>query len=131
MNLDQLITFLKVYQLGSFLEAAKQMYLPQPTISHRITQLEKEMGKPLLIRGKGTVRLTEEGKVLLPYARSIANAVQEAHEAVTSVEKGAIGKLSIGCSNPFTNCILPDALDSFITVYPNISIQVRSYPLRC
>lgn len=127
MNLDQVITFLKVYQIGSFQEAANQMYLPQPTISHRITQLEKELGKTLLIRGKGKVRLTEEGKAFLPYARQIIGAIQEGRNAVTSVENGSIGKLSIGCNNSFANCILPGVLDSFITDYPKIALKVNCY----
>ncbi|AOZ90759.1 LysR family transcriptional regulator [Paenibacillus crassostreae] len=45
MNLEQINTFLQVYQLQSFKEASYQMYLPQPTISQRIIQLEKELGK--------------------------------------------------------------------------------------
>jgi DNA-binding transcriptional LysR family regulator len=127
MNLDQITTFLKIYQIGSFQEAASQMYLPQPTISHRITQLEKELGKTLLIRGKGKVRLTEGGKAFLPYARQIISAIQEGRDAVSSLEQGAIGKLAIGCNNSFAECILPAALDSFMQDYPKVALKVHCY----
>ncbi|MEX1029925.1 MAG: LysR family transcriptional regulator [Paenibacillaceae bacterium] len=127
MNLEQITTFLKVYQIGSFQEAANQMYLPQPTISHRITQLEKELGNTLLIRGRGKVRLTEEGKAFLPYARQIINAIQEGRDAISSLEQGAIGKLAIGCNNSFAYSVLPGVLDTFIADYPKVALKLHCY----
>lgn len=127
MNLDQILTFLTVYQMGNYQKAADHLYLPQPTISHRITQLEKDLGKSLLIRGKGNVKLTEEGKAFLPYARRILGALQEGKEAVEKVMQGETGKLSIGCTNVFAAHVLPNVLDSFSQFYPHISIKVYSY----
>ncbi|MEK3725340.1 LysR family transcriptional regulator [Paenibacillus sp. FSL H8-0034] len=127
MNLEQITTFLQVYQIGSFQETANQMYLPQPTISHRITQLEKELGKSLLIRGKGRVRLTEEGKAFLPYARHILGSLQEGRNAVASVEQGSAGKLTIGCNNSFASCVMPEVLDTFMVEYPKVALKVQCY----
>ncbi|WP_020620378.1 LysR family transcriptional regulator [Paenibacillus daejeonensis] len=127
MNLDQILTFLKVYQVGSFQEAASQLYLPQPTVSHRIHQLEKIVGNPLLIRGKGAVRLTEEGKAFLPYARMVSSAVREGQEAVDQVKSGASGKLAIGCNNSFASCIMPEVLDTFTRKHPDVSIKIYCY----
>ncbi|NHN29488.1 LysR family transcriptional regulator [Paenibacillus agricola] len=127
MNLEQITTFLQVYQIGSFQETANQMFLPQPTISHRITQLERELGKPLLIRGKGKVRLTEEGKAFLPYARHILGSLQEGREAVASVEQGSAGKLTLGSNNSFASSVLPEVLDSFMTEYPKVALKVQCY----
>ena len=127
MNLEQISTFLQVYQCGSFQEASLQLYLPQPTVSHRIAHLEKELGKTLLIRSKGAVRLTEEGKAFLPYARNILGALQEGREAVLRVDKGEIGKLSLGCYTSITNCLMPHVLDDFRSDYPNIPIKIFSF----
>lgn len=128
MNLDQLVTFLKVYQLGSYQKAAQQLFIPQPTITHRINQLEKELGHTLLIRGKGRVELTEEGKAFLPYARAALGSIEAGHEAVERVRLGAEGKLTIGCSVSFATCVLPEVLDSFMAKHPNLSMEVCSYP---
>lgn len=124
MNLEQIITFLQVYQLQSFKEAAYQMYLPQPTISQRIIQLEKELGKKLLIRSKGKITLTEEGRAFLPYAQYIQGALLEGKEAVNKVEQGTIGKLSIGCNTPLTSSVLPYIIDTFSERYPKVSIDI-------
>lgn len=127
MNLEQISTFLTVYQSGSYKKAAELLYLPQPTVSHRINQLEKELGKSLLIRGKGKVRLTEEGKAFLPYARRILGTLKEGQEAVERVGEGLKGKLSIGCNNSFAAYILPDVMESFSKDYPHVSIKVYTY----
>jgi DNA-binding transcriptional LysR family regulator len=127
MNLEQITTFLTVYQHGSYKKAAEMLYLPQPTVSHRINQLEKELGKSLLMRGKGKVKLTEEGKAFLPYARQILGALNEGQEAVARVGEGATGKLSIGCNNSFAAYVLPDVMDSFIEDYPHVSFKVYTF----
>ncbi|RCW48323.1 LysR family transcriptional regulator [Paenibacillus prosopidis] len=127
MNLEQISTFLTVYQSGSYKKAAELLYLPQPTVSHRINQLEKELGKSLLLRGKGKVKLTEEGKAFLPYARRILGAIKEGQEAVERVGEGATGKLSIGCNNSFAAYVLPNVMDSFTRDYPHVSIKVYTY----
>lgn len=129
MNLEQIDTFLKIYHTGSYSKAAEQLYIPQPTVSHRISQLEKALGKSLLIRGKGAVKLTEEGKAFLPYARKILGAVQDGKEAVDQVGQGSTGKLSIGCNNSFAHA-LPEIMDSFTAAYPNVSIKVYCYPTK-
>jgi DNA-binding transcriptional LysR family regulator len=129
MNLEQINTFLTVYQMGSYTKAAEQLYLPQPTISHRISQLEKDLGKSLLIRGKRSVKLTEEGKAFLPHAQRILVALQKGKEAVESIGQGDTGTLSIGCNNSFAHA-LPEIMDSFTAEYPHISIKLYCYPTK-
>jgi DNA-binding transcriptional LysR family regulator len=129
MNLEQISTFLSVYQIGSYTKAAELLYLPHPTISHRISQLEKDLGKSLLIRGKRSIKLTEEGKAFLPHAQRILGDLQKGKEAVQRIGQGATGTLSIGCNNSFAHA-LPEIMDSFTAEYPNISIKVYCYPTK-
>ena len=44
MNEEQIETFLAVARYKTFTRAAELMFLTQPTVSHRINTLEKEMG---------------------------------------------------------------------------------------
>ena len=64
MNIAEIEAFLAVVQTGSLSTAAKQLFLTQPTLSHRIQMLEKELGYQLLIRNKGqtNTELTPQGK---------------------------------------------------------------------
>lgn len=127
MNIDQIQTFITVYQLGTFQKAADYLIIPQPTISHRINQLEKELGKTLIIRGKGKTRLTRAGSEFLPHALKILEAVRDGTQAITNLDTDSNGLLRIGSSNSFASYTLPELLVPFINKYPNIDIQIFSY----
>ena len=62
MNLKQLEAFVKVAETKSFSEAAKQLFLTQPTVSAHVSALEKELKTCFLIRNTRGVELSENGK---------------------------------------------------------------------
>ena len=68
MNLKQLEAFVKVAETRSFSEAAKQLFLTQPTISAHVSALEKELNTCFLIRNTRGVELSESGKEHYAYA---------------------------------------------------------------
>jgi DNA-binding transcriptional LysR family regulator len=127
VNLEQIQTFLAVYQHGTYHKAAEALYVPQPTVSHRISQLERSLGKALLVRGKGKVALTEEGKVFLPYARQMMAALQEGIEAVEKLGAGEIGKLTIGCNNAIAASVMPAAMHAFMRAHPNVQVRIHCH----
>ena len=57
MNLKQLEAFVKVTETKSFSEAAKQLFLTQPTVSAHVSALEKELNTCFLIRNTRGVGL--------------------------------------------------------------------------
>lgn len=71
MQLQQLINFLKVADIGSINKAAEELFLSQPYLSRSITNLEHELGLSLLIRNNKGITLTEDGKKLYEYASVI------------------------------------------------------------
>ena len=76
MNLNQIKSFLSVSQTLNFTNAAKQNDVPQSTISRQIHDLEQQLGVKLFYRTKRDVRLTEEGRTFLPYAKEILDAAK-------------------------------------------------------
>ncbi|GIL39214.1 LysR family transcriptional regulator [Roseiterribacter gracilis] len=65
MNLQQLRYAKALAECGSFVQAANQCAVTQPTLSNAIAQLESELGHQLFARTTRTVRLTEAGEYLL------------------------------------------------------------------
>ena len=63
MNLAEIETFLTIVNTKSITRTADLLFLSQPTVSHRLTSLENELGFPLVIRQKGhkQVELTAKG----------------------------------------------------------------------
>ena len=71
MEIKNLTTFVHVAELGSFSRAGERLGYSQPTISVQIRQLEEELGLRLFDRVGHSVRLTDKGRELLPYAQQV------------------------------------------------------------
>ncbi len=71
MNTEELKTFIFLSKVKNFTLAAEQLYIAQSTVTNRINELEKEVGKRLFTRGSKTVKLTEAGEIFLRYAERI------------------------------------------------------------
>lgn len=71
MDLKQLEFFAVACERGSFSGAAACMYTSQPNVSRNIRDLERELGRELLIRNGKGVQPTAYGKTVLEYARII------------------------------------------------------------
>ena len=72
MNLEQLQYICAIYELGSINQAAKRLYVSQPSISSAVRKLEQELGFDILVRTAGGVQFTERGHALVRYAKRVA-----------------------------------------------------------
>ena len=72
MNLEQLQYISAIYELGSINQAAKRLYVSQPSVSSAVRKLEQELGFDVLVRTARGVQFTERGQALVRYARRIA-----------------------------------------------------------
>ena len=60
MDTENLKTFLVLAELKNFTQTADQCFVAQSTVTNRIMELEKEIGKVLFVRKKRGVELTED-----------------------------------------------------------------------
>ena len=65
MNLAEIETFLTIVNTKSITRTADLLFLSQPTVSHRLTSLENELGFPLVIRQKGQTTVTPTASNIL------------------------------------------------------------------
>jgi LysR family transcriptional regulator, transcriptional activator of the cysJI operon len=122
----RLKVFRAVADETSFRRAAERLHLRQPAVSQQIHALEEELGVTLFDRGKGRVRLTGAGAVLLTYARRGARLAEEAQAALENARGAAAGELRIGASLTITQYVLPRMLGDFLRQHPRIRLAVRS-----
>jgi DNA-binding transcriptional LysR family regulator len=87
--------FLALVDQGSFTAAARQLRVTQPTLSAGIADLERQVGTPLFLRARRSVRLTAAGVRLLAHARSIERDFHLA-EAVGRVGAAPPAPLRLG-----------------------------------
>lgn len=71
MTLAQLKYIITVADTGSMNEAAKELFISQPSLSQSVKELETEIGVELFRRSNRGVSVTQEGSVFLGYARQV------------------------------------------------------------
>lgn len=71
MRIQQLHYIIKIVETGSMNEAAKQLFITQPSLSNAVRELEKELGITLFIRNSKGIKLTKDGVEFLSYARQV------------------------------------------------------------
>ena len=98
MNSEELKTFIFLSKVKNFTLAAEQLFIAQSTVTNRINELEKEVGKRLFTRGSKTVKLTEAGEIFLRYAERIlelqATSIDEIHALSSHKRKFSIGAIN-------------------------------------
>ncbi|MEV0436307.1 LysR family transcriptional regulator [Nocardia sp. NPDC050413] len=82
MDIEALRTFVAVAEAGQFQAAADELRISQQGVSKRIAGLEKSLGVALLLRTSRGSRLSLDGQALLPYAKKVLVALEQAEQAV-------------------------------------------------
>ncbi len=123
MHLNQIASFLAVSKTLNFTGAARQLGVPQSTISRQISDLETQLDVRLFYRTKRDVQLTDEGRIFLPYAQEIADAARKGTYAVKQIHEGMAGRLSIAVVSA-SQQYLSDALAAFHEKYPDIMVDL-------
>src|ERR1700722_2678424 len=108
IDLDLVKTFVAVVDAGGFTRAADRVHRTQSTVSQQIGKLERNLGKKLLLRERAgtTIQLTEEGEVLLGYARRLLALSAEAQDALQ--RPGAPSTVHLGLPQDFAGRRLTD-----------------------
>ncbi len=115
-------TFVAVAESLSFTQAAHQLNLSQPTISQHIRKLELAAGRSLVVRDTRAVSLTDNGEVMLGFARSILAAQDQALSYFTG--SAMRGRLRFGSADDLALTQLPGILRDFRQLYPQINLEL-------
>ncbi|HEY5640660.1 MAG TPA: LysR family transcriptional regulator [Dehalococcoidia bacterium] len=126
MDFGQIEAFIQVSTHSSFSRAAEALHLTQPSITARIQALERELGEELFERGGRGVRLTDAGRVFLPYVERILQQLQEGRDAVEDVRHVQLGSLRLGAALTISTYVLPSILHRFCTDYPLVDVVIRT-----
>jgi DNA-binding transcriptional LysR family regulator len=124
VDIQRLKSFLHAAEYLSFSEAAKQLHITQPTISHHIKMLETELGVELFDRSTSRLRLTEAGRSLLPWTRKLIQDSRELQEMASSLQDGVVGHLRIACSTTAGKYILPQLAARFSKRHPGVRVTI-------
>ena len=76
MTLQQLKYILAIVDCGSISEAAKRLYISQPSLSNAVKEIEEEFGIEIFLRSSKGIALTNEGIEFLSYARQVVEQAE-------------------------------------------------------
>ncbi|MFC5431650.1 LysR substrate-binding domain-containing protein [Paraburkholderia denitrificans] len=119
---ELLRTFVKAVDLGSFTRAGEAVGRTQSAISLQVRRLEELLEVPLFVRGTHSVKLTDEGTILVGYARRML-ALND--EAIGSLCRPKVaGSVRLGAPHEYTASLLPVILSKFAQSHPGVMLEV-------
>ncbi len=98
MEIRLLRYFLAAARAENITRAAEDLHISQPSLSKQLMELEQEVGKPLLIRGRRKVTLTEDGVLLRKRAEEILALLEKTQRELSASATLVSGEVSIGGS---------------------------------
>ena len=122
LDLALLQAFAAVVDSGSFTRAAQYLCRTQSAVSMQLRKLEDLTGHQLLHRDSRNIKLTEEGEVLLGYARRMIRLNEEALVAMD--QPHAQGHVRLGMPDDYAHQFLPGVLAHFAHAYPRVQLEV-------
>ena len=123
MDLLQLEYFIATAKYKNFTTAAKEFYISQPCISHKIKSLERELGVSLFTRNTRNVELTNEGELFLQDAIQAVDLLRRSQHKLQQNNESLM-KLTIGHLAAATKPFLPNVIQEFKRLHPNIRINL-------
>lgn len=126
LDLDVLAMVVAVADAGSFVRGAALVHRSQSALSMQIRALETALGKTLFVRGPRNVTPTQDGQLLLAYARRMLALRDEAWASMVHPE--VKGRVAIGVPDDYASSLLPAVLRKFSASYPKVEIQVIGLP---
>ena len=124
MRLNDLRAFVRVADTKSITGAAQALCAPKSSISRSIARLESELSVALFERSTHNLRLTEAGRLLLPYATRIIAEVNEAGTAMSGIIGVPSGSLRVSVPLGFAYSLLGPMVPDFTAEYPSVQILI-------
>ena len=126
LDIEQLKTLIAIVDSGSFTKAADIVHKTQSAVSMQMKRLEERVGRPIFGKDGRAVKLTEDGRRLLDYARRI---VTLSHECVVSFSDAVLsGRVRLGVPDDYADRYLPEILAGFTHSNPKVEVTVMCEP---
>lgn len=128
LDWDKLRVFGAVAELKSLTAAAKRVGESTPTVSRKIDELERQLGRDLLIRSPRGVELTEAGHVVARHVQTISGETNSIWTEVCNVDMEGPGRIRLAAGDGIVPHWLTRSVPSFQKENPNIELEIDILP---
>lgn len=126
MNFEAYRIFYYTAKYQNITGASKALFLTQPTVSHAIAGLERELGCQLFIRSKKGVQLTPEAELLYRHLSKAFQHVQDGERSLKDHLSLSEGQIRIGASETTLHYFLLPYLEQFRAAHPHIRLKISN-----
>jgi DNA-binding transcriptional LysR family regulator len=123
--LNELKVFVRAVELKSISAAARNLRLSAAAASHRILQLEEQVGVRLLNRTTRSLQPTEAGCIFYEHALNVLEAVERAESSMAMASGVPTGSLRVAAPLGFGRRILAPLVQEFHRLHPKVEVRLR------
>jgi DNA-binding transcriptional LysR family regulator len=126
MNLNHLHYFRVLAKTEHYTQAAKELSITQPSLSHAISTLEKDLGTYLFEKQGRNIRLTKYGRFFLGYVENALNELEIGEKKLRGLTSSSTGTIDLGFIYTLGSHIMPNFMKDFLRnkEYKNISFSL-------
>ncbi|MCA0998506.1 MULTISPECIES: LysR family transcriptional regulator [Roseobacteraceae] len=123
--LDNIRTFVRVYELGSMSAAGRDLRISPAVTSARISQLEDHLNVRLFQRTTRNLTATEQGRAFYTGAREVLEALESAEAQVAQLTENPKGSLFVAAPLGVGRRLIAAQVPGFLREYPEVQIRLR------
>ena len=123
--LDNIRTFVRVYELGSMSAAGRDLRISPAVTSSRISQLEMHLSVRLFQRTTRSLTATEQGKAFYAGACEILSSVENAEAQVVNITENPKGSLYVAAPLGVGRRLIAPQVPGFLESYPEVNVRLR------
>ena len=116
---------LTVLKEGSFTNAAKKLYVSQPSLSQIIKTAESNLGAPIFDRSTDPITLTPAGQLYVEAARQVTTISTNLRKQVEELSKEEFGTIRLGISVQRGMELLPELYPRFKKRFPHVGLELH------
>ncbi len=124
MDLNEIAVFIKVVEAQSFSRAARELGMPNSTVSSRVSGLEKRLGVTLIQRTTRKLNITEIGQAYFKHCLQGLKEIEQAESEILATQSEPQGLLRITAPVELGGSILPHFISDYLKKYPKVSVEV-------
>lgn len=124
MDLNEISIFIKVVQVGSFSQAAKQLGIPNSTVSFKVSSLEKRLGTTLITRTTRRLNVTPAGLAYFKKVLQGLEVIKAGEDEIAFLQGEPQGLLRITAPVELGSSVLPPVVSDYIKKYPKVTVEV-------
>lgn len=125
MNLNQLQYFVCLAHREHYTKAAEELNISQPSLSHAIASLERELGAKLFEKQGRNIVLTKYGRIFCEYAEESLRMLDAGVKEVKTVTGQTEGRIDLGYIYTLGSSFIPVLVNDFLRAHEELNVRFR------